>query len=89
MNQRAQTLNRLRRQIDRIDQSLLRLLNRRATLAVRIGNLKRKQGLPVFDSRREKQVLGRLKRTNGGPLPAGSIRRIFHQILACNRKLES
>ena len=88
MNQRAQTLNRLRRQIDRIDRELLRLLNRRATLAVHIGNLKKKQGLPVFDSRREKQVLGRLKRTNRGPLPAGSIRRIFHQILACSRKLE-
>ena len=89
MNQRTKTLYRLRRQIDRIDQSLLRLLNRRATLAVRIGNLKRKQGLPVFDIRREKEVLGRLKRTNQGPLPGGSIRRIFHQILACSRKLES
>ena len=51
------TLNRLRQQIDRIDLKLLRLLNRRASAALRIGRLKKKQSLPVYDSRREQEVL--------------------------------
>ena len=87
-NQRARTLNQLRKQIDRIDLKLLRLLNDRAALAVRIGDLKRKQGLPVFDGRREREVLSRLTRTQRGPLPPVSLLRIFRKILSESRKLQ-
>ena len=85
---RTQTLNRLRKRIDRIDRKLLHLLNERAALAVRIGNLKKSQGLPVFDSRRERQVLARLNRSRRGPLPPTSLRRIFREILGESRRLQ-
>lgn len=82
-------LNALRREIDRIDLGVLRLLNRRAALARRIGQLKRKQGLPVQDRRREQTVLARMLRGNGGPLPAGAVRGIFREILRQNRRLQA
>jgi len=81
-------LDDLRRQIDRIDLQLLRLLNRRASAALRIGRIKRKQRLPVYDGLREQQVLLRLARRNAGPLPAASVKAIFKEILRRNRGLQ-
>jgi len=82
------TLDRLRQQIDRIDLQLLRLLNRRASAALRIGRVKKKQSLPVYDGRREQEILLRLIRRNAGPLPAASVKAIFKEILRRNRGLQ-
>lgn len=81
-------LDQWRKRIDRIDQALLKLLNRRATAALQIGRLKKNRGLPVFDGRREEKVLQRLVRTNHGPLQASSIRQIFRRILGESRRLQ-
>ena len=45
-----------RAQIDEIDNELLRLLNRRARLAARIGGMKLRAGLPLYDPDREREV---------------------------------
>ncbi len=79
----------LRKQIDRVDRRLLRLLNDRATLALRVGRLKKTQKLPVFDGQREQVVLRRLARANRGPLSTHAIRTIFSAILRASRTLES
>ena len=82
------TLKQLRRQIDRIDLQLLQLLNKRADYVLRIGELKKREGRPIFDGQREAEVLGRLKRANEGPLPAGSVQEIFRAVLQHSRRLE-
>ena len=82
------TLDQLRRRIDRIDERLLGLLNQRAEAVLQIGRIKKKQRLPVYDGRREQQVLLRLSRRNGGPLPVGSVKAIFKEILRRNRGLQ-
>ena len=82
------TLDQLRLRIDRIDKKLLRLLNQRASAALQIGRVKKQNGLPVFDKKRERAVLGRLVRGNGGPLPASSVKAIFREILRRNRGLQ-
>ena len=83
------TLSQLRGRIDALDRQILRLLNRRAQLALSIGRLKRRRGLPVFDSRREAMLLRRLQQTPPGPLTPASIGRIFRQILRHSRRLQS
>lgn len=82
------TLDRLRKQIDRIDGQLLRLLNRRALTAVSVGRLKKRHGLPVLDERREKDVLRRLAASRQGPLTPSAVRRIFQVILQESRKIQ-
>ena len=82
------TLSRLRRHIDEIDLKLLRLLNRRSALGIRIGEIKRKQALPVFDGRREERLLRRLSKANRGSLSGAALRAIFREILRHNRKLQ-
>ena len=81
-------LQQHRNQIDRIDAHLLRLLNRRARLALQVGRLKKRRGLRVFDSTREQAILRRMSRANHGPLPAQAVRAIYQQILRAIRRLE-
>ena len=81
-------LSRLRTQIDQVDQKLLRLLNRRARLALKIGEIKRRQGSPVFDGKRESDIVKRLNRMNRGPFPSAAVRQIFRGIFRISRTLE-
>jgi len=53
----------LRREVDRIDAEIVRLLARRVDAAAEIGLTKRKAGLKVKDAEREKQVLDRVAET--------------------------
>ena len=54
---RAPTLASLRSEIDRIDEELVALLNRRAELALQIGQVKQQQGLEVWSAAREDEVI--------------------------------
>ena len=53
----APTLADLRVQIDAIDGELLTLLNRRAKVAERVGEIKRREGSPFFRPDRVAQVI--------------------------------
>ena len=81
-------LRRLRQRIDVLDTRLLRLLTQRAKLAVRVGALKKRQGLRLFDPARERAILRRMTQTNRGPLPPQAIRAIYRGILTQIRRLE-
>ena len=84
------SLPSLRTRIDRIDLQLLRLLSRRAALALQIGRLKGRRKWPVFDATREAVVLRHIMTANQGPLSAGAMRRIFQAILCeCRRRQRS
>lgn len=78
---------RWREAIDSIDAELLGLLNRRARLALEVGQRKRGAGLPLRDARRERQILVRAVRDNAGPLGTAAIERLFRAILAESRRV--
>ena len=79
----------LRDQIDSVDRELLDLLNRRATLAQTVGELKKKEGSVVFRPEREAQVIDGLKRRNHGPLSSDSVAPIWREIMSACRALET
>jgi chorismate mutase / prephenate dehydratase len=79
----------LREKIDAVDRELLALLNRRAGLALEVGEVKKKDGSPVFRPEREAQVIDGLKRENPGPLKSESIAPIWREIMSASRALES
>ena len=83
------SLVRLRKEIDRLDQRLLKLLNQRMRLVTKIAALKKKLGLPIFDGRREQEVLSRLAKSQEGLLGAESAQRIFREIFRSSRRLQS
>ena len=81
-------LETFRERIDRLDAQILRLLNRRARLAQRIGNTKGQTG-PVYRPSRERAILARLAELNTGPLPNESVQTIYREIISASRALET
>src|SRR4051812_18196929 len=79
-------IDKLRREIDAVDEELLELINRRAGLAQRIGGLK--QGAPAYRPEREAQILARVQKDNPGPLPAERVASVFGEIISACRGLE-
>src|SRR5437899_7570004 len=85
---RKSSIPALRQQIDRVDDQLLRLLNRRAHLALEIARQKPRTNSGVYAPGREKGVIARLARANPGPLPERLVRAIFREIISASRSLE-
>ena len=83
----ARRLKKWRREIDRIDNALLQLVNQRAAIACDLGVVKVACGLPGYDGRRERQVLARTRAANRGPLSSESVSRIFHRIILETRRI--
>ncbi|MEO5936915.1 MAG: chorismate mutase [Terriglobales bacterium] len=81
-------INDRRREIDAIDDQLLRLLNQRAALASQLLRLKRNAGLAVCDPQRESDVVMRARSSNHGPLDGSAVEAIFRCIVTEVRKAE-
>jgi chorismate mutase len=77
-----------RDEIDRVDEKLVELLNRRAQCAIEIGRIKRERGLPVYSPEREQEVVRHVARIASGPLEAEAVRRLFERIIDESRSLE-
>lgn len=84
----ASTLEQLRAEIDRLDEQILPMLNRRAALAEEIGRVKHASGAQLYVPERERAVLERLVAHNGGPLSHRSVCRIFGEVMAASLALE-
>jgi chorismate mutase len=78
----------LRKQIDAIDEQLVRLLSARAACALEIGREKKHAGLELYQPVRETEVLGHVQRVNPGPLDNEAIKRLFERIIDEARRLE-
>ena len=83
------TIANWREQIDDVDAELLRLLNKRAALAIEVGVLKRRAATPIFDPQRERQVLIRAREANHGPLDDQAVAKIFQCIMDESRRAEA
>jgi chorismate mutase/prephenate dehydratase len=81
----ADEIQRLRGEIDRVDDELAALLERRAALAQKIGGLK--HGAPAYRPEREAEVLRRVAQ-NAGVLPAERLTAVFREIISACRSLE-
>jgi chorismate mutase/prephenate dehydratase len=81
----ADEIEKLRREIDALDDELAARLQRRAELAQKIGSLK--QGAPAYRPEREAEVLRRIGKT-AGPLPAERVTAVFREIISACRGLE-
>jgi chorismate mutase/prephenate dehydratase len=79
---------RLHNRIDDLDAQILDALNERMSLARDIGEVKRTEGSPMLDLRREEEVVSRLESLNGGPLPSESLRAIYSEIISASRRMQ-
>ena len=81
-------LEKLRKEIDQIDDKLLELFNQRIAVVHKVGKLKRNTKAPIYRPEREKAIIDRLARENKGLLKKSAIEAIFLEIFAISRNYE-
>lgn len=85
------TLKECREAIDRIDDEMIELLNRRMKVVERVGEIKHETGGAVYRPEREKAIIDRLSaksKAEGGLLNRAAVEAIFLEIFAVSRNLE-
>jgi 3-deoxy-7-phosphoheptulonate synthase/chorismate mutase len=78
----------LRERVNEVDRDLVRALNERARVVQEIMVMKAEAGAPVYDPKREEEILQRAMEYNEGPIYDTSMREIFELILHRIRDLE-
>jgi chorismate mutase / prephenate dehydratase len=81
-------LRKLRDEIDRIDDRILDLLNKRAKIVINIAHVKRRENRSFYSPEREKEIIQRLTSRNTGPFPNDAIKTLFREILSASLSLE-
>ena len=77
-----------REQINALDRRLIDLLNERTRMVEKIGRVKRECSMPIYEPKREEEVLRNIAEHNAGPMPQEAARRIFERIIDEMRTLQ-
>lgn len=81
-------LEGLRKEIDRIDNQILELLNERTKIVLKVRKTKQVNSLSQHSPSREKQIIKRLTQLNRGPFPNEVVKSIYREILSASLSLE-
>jgi chorismate mutase-like protein len=77
-----------RKRIDELDEQIVKLLCERAACAVAIGEIKRKSDAPIYEPRREQQVIEHARKVNPGPLNGNQVQDIYERVMDVMRSLQ-
>lgn len=78
----SKSLAEVRKRIDGLDKKLVKLLNERASLVVKVGEAKRKAGLPIYAPHREAEVLDKAIKLSTGPLPDRALEGVYRELMS-------
>jgi chorismate mutase / prephenate dehydratase len=81
-------MREIRLKIDAVDEEIVRLLDRRAWLARRIGEIKHQNGLAAYAPARERAVLDRVAALSEGEFPKRGLQAVFREIISSSISLE-
>lgn len=79
-------MDKLRKRIDHIDEQIVKLLDERMSLAFEIGQIKKTEGLPVYDAGREEQVYARLHELPKVSIRDDELRDLYEHIIRISRR---
>ncbi len=85
----ASELGALRARIDAVDDQILALLDARAEVVRRVGEIKRERRETFHVPQRERAVLERLTNATTGAFPRAAVRPVFREIMSACLALES
>ena len=81
MSNGSDQMRELRVQIDRLDEQIVELLNKRAEVAVRVGKLKNQTNQAIYVPNREKEVLDHVRSVSKGPLSEKVLTAIYRELM--------
>jgi chorismate mutase / prephenate dehydratase len=82
------SLEGLRSEIDSLDSKIVKLLNERAKVVQKIGEIKKQISAQVYVPNREKEVYEKIISQNSGPLSNECLAAIYRELIAGSRALE-
>jgi chorismate mutase len=82
------TIEDLRKQVDAIDEEIVRQLNMRAEIVLKIRDSKKAEGQPYHDPERELRVLNKVMSASQGPLDDDTIKHLYRHILQHMREFQ-
>ncbi len=88
LTDRKKTLADWRTELDRIDDEILGLLNRRAGCVSEVGRLKQADRSSIYVASRELDIFERLEEGHRGPFPREAIRTVFREIISASYSVE-
>ena len=77
-----------RKKIDALDEQIVALISERAQAAKAIGELKGNSDIPVYEPKREQEVLLHVKSINPGPLTDSALIDIYERLMDVMRTLQ-
>ena len=85
-----QSLQTPRKEIDKIDDEIVRLLNERAQYVIKIGKLKKASDIQanLHTPAWEAEIMERLCKVNPGPFPNDALRAVYREIMSGSLALE-
>lgn len=81
-------LESLRYNLKETDKNIVKLLNERAELSVKIGKIKREIGLAISDAGVEAKIFEYLAKINEGLLPEKYLKAVYREIISASRALQ-
>lgn len=78
----------LRKDIDKIDDEILKLLDKRMGIVKEIGRIKLQSNTPIYHPKREQEILARLKKSNKKNITDRGVESIYQEIFSTSRYLE-
>lgn len=85
----APAMNAYRDRIDAIDDVLVRMLQERVALGLRLGRIKDAAGTPVWVPERESDVISRAAGSTDGPLAPAAVARVLRAVVAETRAAQA
>jgi len=89
MDRKDAELTSLRSEIDDVNERLLALVQRRASIVLEIARLKQAMGLEGYDPKREEEMLHHLTQRADGPFGPAEIREIFQAIFRASLDIQN
>lgn len=79
-------LDELRKEIDQVDREITKLFEKRLFLTAQVGEYKKRQGMPVLDGERERQVLDSKRALVEKQENQSAVSDLFEAIMAISRR---
>jgi len=87
-NEAEKLFNDLREAIDKLDKSIVQLLNKRTLYAVYIGRVKGELKYPSYSPEREKEISEKIDSYLEEPLTKPALQRIYERIIDESRAIQ-
>ncbi len=87
-NPKTEHLEDLRKEINNIDEAILRALNQRTDVVLKIADIKKLNKTSFYVPHREQQIYDRLIKLNKGKFPKEAIKTVFREIMSASISLE-